>query len=61
MPRLAVVPDLDTELDDLYGAPLGEFTRRRNDLERRLQAAGQAEAAASVGRRSRSRRCRRGS
>ena len=48
MPRLAVVPDLDTELDDLYGAPLGEFTRRRNDLERRLQAAGQADAAASV-------------
>jgi hypothetical protein len=48
MPPLAAVPDLDHELDDLYGRPLEEFTRARNDLVRRLKRAHQAEAAAQV-------------
>ena len=40
--------DLDAELDALFAAPLAEFTKRRNELERKLHAAGQTELAASV-------------
>lgn len=42
------MPDLDAELDALYAASLAEFTRLRNDLERRLRAGGQADLAAEV-------------
>ena len=49
MPRpLASVPDLDRELDELYGLPLEEFTKARNDLAARLRKAHQAEAAEVV-------------
>ncbi len=47
-PRLAVVPHLDEELDDLFARPLSEFTGARNELAKRLRKAGQDEAAASV-------------
>ena len=47
-PRLAVVPELDAELDHLYGSPLDEFTAARNELATRLRKAGQAEAAERV-------------
>lgn len=47
-PRLAVVPELDTELDRLYGLPLEEFTAARNELATRLRKAGQADAAERV-------------
>ena len=47
-PRLAVVPELDTELDRLYGLPVEEFTAARNALATRLRKAGQAEAAERV-------------
>lgn len=46
--RLAVVPELDEELDRLYGLPLDEFTAARNELATRLRSAGQSEAAESV-------------
>ena len=45
---LAVVPDLEEELDALYALPLEEFTRARNDLAARLKKAGQADAADRV-------------
>jgi hypothetical protein len=45
---LAVVPELETELDSLYATPPVDFTRARNDLAQRLKQAGQAEAAAAV-------------
>jgi len=48
MPPLAAVPDLDRELDELYGLPLEEFTKARNDLASRLRKAHQSEAAAEV-------------
>jgi hypothetical protein len=48
VPSLAPVPDLDEELDRLYGLPPEEFTAARNDLAKRLRAAGQGEAADSV-------------
>lgn len=49
MPKpLAVVPDLDAELDELYAQPPSEFTQARNDLARRLKQAGQGDAAAEV-------------
>ncbi|TMK70264.1 MAG: hypothetical protein E6G50_09335 [Actinobacteria bacterium] len=47
-PRLAVVPELDEELDRLYGLPLDEFTAVRNELATRLRKAGQADAAERV-------------
>ena len=47
-PGLAVVPDLERELDELYGLPLGEFTATRNELAKRLRKAGQEEAAENV-------------
>jgi hypothetical protein len=46
--RLAVVPELDAELDRLYGLPLDEFTAARNELVTRLRKAGQADAAERV-------------
>src|SRR5919201_1691088 len=46
--HLSVVPDLEQELDRLYGLPLEEFTQARNDLTTRLTKAGQAEAADEV-------------
>jgi hypothetical protein len=49
MPRpLASVPDLDHELDELYGLPLEEFTQARNGLAARLRKAHQDEAAEAV-------------
>jgi len=48
MPPLAAVPDLESELDELFGLPLEEFTRARNDLAQRLKRAHQAEAASEV-------------
>jgi hypothetical protein len=47
-PRLAVVPELESELDDLFGRPLDEFTSARNELARRLRKAGQEDAAARI-------------
>jgi hypothetical protein len=46
--QLAAVPDVERELDELYGLPLEEFTKARNDLAGRLKRAHQAEAAAEV-------------
>jgi hypothetical protein len=43
--RLAPVPDLEEELDGLFGLPLSSYTSARNDLARRLRAAGRTEAA----------------
>lgn len=47
-PRLAVVPELERELDELFARPLDEFTAARNELARRLRKAGQADAAKRV-------------
>lgn len=46
--RVAAVPDLERELDELYGLPLDQFTSARNDLASRLKKAHQADAAAAV-------------
>jgi hypothetical protein len=46
--QLAVVPELDDELDRLFDLPPAEFTAARNDLVRRLKKANQADAAARV-------------
>jgi DNA repair exonuclease SbcCD ATPase subunit len=46
--KLAAVPDLERELDDLFGLPAGEFTAARNDLAKRLKAAGESEQAENV-------------
>jgi len=46
--QLAVVPELEAELDRLFGLPPGEFTAARNDLSRRLKQAGQAAISARV-------------
>jgi hypothetical protein len=48
MSQLAVVPDLEDELDRLYALPLEEFTPTRNDLARRLKRANQTDAAARI-------------
>lgn len=49
MPKpLAVVPDLEAELDGLYALTPAEFIDARNDLARRLKQAGQAEASGEV-------------
>jgi hypothetical protein len=45
---LAVVPDLEPELDSLYTLPPADFTAARNDLARRLKQAGRDDAAAEV-------------
>jgi DNA repair exonuclease SbcCD ATPase subunit len=42
------VPELESELDDLFGRPLDEFTTARNELARRLKKAGQEDAAARI-------------
>src|ERR687887_53811 len=47
-PPLAAVPDLEHELDELYGRPLEEFTKARNDLAARLKRAHQSEAADAI-------------
>lgn len=39
---------LDEELDRLYGLPLGEFTRARNELARELRNTGEREEADEV-------------
>jgi hypothetical protein len=48
VPPLAAVPDLERELDELYGLPLEEWTRARNDLAARLRKAHQGEQADTV-------------
>jgi hypothetical protein len=45
---LASVPNLESELDELYALPAEQFTKARNDLALRLRRAHQAEAAAMV-------------
>ena len=42
------MPELESELDDLFARPLDEFTGARNELAKRLRKAGQEEAAARV-------------
>jgi len=42
------VPDLERELDGLYARPAEEFTEARNELAKRLRAAGQGEEADEV-------------
>jgi hypothetical protein len=46
--QLAVVPELEEELDKLFGLPPEEFTAARNDLSRRLKEAGQKAISARV-------------
>lgn len=48
MGQLAVVPELEEELDTLFGLPPAEFTAARNDLSRRLKQAGQKAISARV-------------
>lgn len=48
MARLASVPDLEQELDRLYGAPFDQFVAERDALAARLRQAHQAAAAATV-------------
>jgi hypothetical protein len=49
MPKpLAVVPELEAELDDLYATPPESFIRARDDLAQRLRQAGQIDGAALV-------------
>ncbi len=40
--------DVEPEIDRLYGLPLAEFVDARNELARRLRAAGERQAAAAV-------------
>ena len=40
LPKLTSVPDVDEELERLYGLPLEEFTAARDDLSKRVRAAG---------------------
>lgn len=40
---------LDREIDRLYGLPLGEFTKERDALARRLRAEGKRDEAAEIG------------
>ena len=48
MPPLASVPDLERELDELYGLPLEDWTKARNDLASRLRKAHQSAQADAV-------------
>ena len=48
MSRLAVVPELEKELDHLYELPPAEFTAARNTLARRLKDTGQRALAARI-------------
>jgi hypothetical protein len=45
---LRSMTDVDRELDRLFGLPLGEFTRARNDLAKRLKANKEDEAAEEI-------------
>ncbi|HVC87181.1 MAG TPA: hypothetical protein VNC40_07125 [Gaiellaceae bacterium] len=45
---LASVPNLESELDELYALPAEQFTKARNELAVRLRKAHQTEAAAMV-------------
>ena len=40
--------DVDAELDRLYGLPLEDFTKARNELSARLKKSGETDAAAQV-------------
>jgi hypothetical protein len=40
--------ELDPEIDSLYGVPLDEFVRRRDELAKRLRREGEREAAEEV-------------
>jgi hypothetical protein len=42
------VPDFERELDELYALPADEFTAARNELAKRLRAAGQKDEADAV-------------
>ncbi len=42
------MPELERELDDLYALPAEEFTAARNELAKRLRAAGQTDEADEV-------------
>jgi hypothetical protein len=46
--QLAVVPELDEELEHLFELLPADFTAARNDLARRLKKAGQTDAAGRV-------------
>lgn len=48
MARLVSVPDLERELDRLYGLPQDRFVAERDALARRLRLAHQPDAAATV-------------
>lgn len=48
MPKLTSVPDVDEELERLYGLPLEEFTAARDDLGKRMRAAGLRDQADQV-------------
>jgi hypothetical protein len=48
VPKLAVVPELEEELDRLYGLPLDEFTAARNELATRMKQAGQNAIATRI-------------
>jgi hypothetical protein len=45
---LAAVPNLESELDELYALPLEQFTKARNDLSARLRKAHQDDVAQAV-------------
>jgi hypothetical protein len=42
------VPGVENEIDRLFGLPLDEFTKARNDLARQLKRDGDSEGAAAV-------------
>jgi hypothetical protein len=42
------VPGIEDEIDRLFGLPLDEFTKARNDLARQLKRDGDAEGAARI-------------
>jgi hypothetical protein len=42
------VPGIEDEIDRLFGLPLDEFTKARNDLARQLKRDGDAEGAAQI-------------
>jgi hypothetical protein len=48
VPKLSSVPDVAEELDRLYGLPLEEFTAVRDDLSKRVRAAGLRDQADEI-------------
>ena len=48
-PTPGFAPDLEDEVDRLYGLPLEEFTPARNELAKRLRKDGRKAEAARVG------------